>query len=289
MSLTEQPYYQQALQHETALFDVARKNHSGSPVSMKVYDVQLNDATVDDDASKSNFIHTIEVSYEESPCLRYYDSLILATQTSQAQSTAASTHDPPLVIMHGYGNGIGYLFRNLMPIADSLRSRKVFGIDMLGFGLSSRPDFHKTIKSSGQDPSSISGAESFFVESLEKWREEQKIDKMVLCGHSMGGYLSCSYASKYPERVSKLVLLSPVGVPRADEEARAERIKNAPMKFRMLFGLAASFWNAGMTPMSVLRKLPEGRGRALVDGYVFNRLRYLGKDEKVNLSGYFYG
>lgn len=33
-------------------------------------------------------------------------------------------------------------------------------------------------------------AESFFVESLEAWRREQGLEKMVLMGHSMGGYLS---------------------------------------------------------------------------------------------------
>lgn len=264
-SLRDLPYYQNALQAESSLFSLAKKQHAAaarSPVSLNVYDVPLND-------SDENFIHTIE---------------------AETSSTAAMTtkSDPPLVIMHGYGNGIGYLFRNLMPIAEALKTRKVFGIDMLGFGLSSRPDFFKTIKAAGEDPSTVSGAENFFVESLEKWRSEQKIDKMVLCGHSMGGYLSCAYAAKYPERVSSLILLSPVGVPKPDEEARAERLKKAPMRFKMLIGLAGSFWNAGATPMSVLRMLPEGRGKALVDGYVFNRLRSLGEEEKVNLSSYFY-
>ena len=33
-------------------------------------------------------------------------------------------------------------------------------------------------------------AEQFFVTSLDAWREAQGLDKMVLMGHSMGGYLS---------------------------------------------------------------------------------------------------
>lgn len=37
---------------------------------------------------------------------------------------------------------------------------------------------------------------------------------MQLVGHSLGAYLACCYALKYPERVSRLVLLSPAGVPR---------------------------------------------------------------------------
>ena len=38
------------------------------------------------------------------------------------------------------------------------------------------------------------------------------LEKIVLLGHSMGGYLSCRYALKYPENVERLILVSPVGV-----------------------------------------------------------------------------
>ena len=37
---------------------------------------------------------------------------------------------------------------------------------------------------------------------------------MTLIGHSLGAYFSTVYALRYPQRVHKLVLLSPAGVPR---------------------------------------------------------------------------
>lgn len=59
-----------------------------------------------------------------------------------------------------------------------------------GFGRSSRPDFS----------SDAEEAERQLVKSVEEWRNEMKIQKMILLGHSMGGYIAASYAITYPDR-----------------------------------------------------------------------------------------
>lgn len=45
-----------------------------------------------------------------------------------------------------------------------------------------------------------------YVNSIEKWRENMKIERMILLGHSFGGYLSTAYTIKFPERIEHLIL-----------------------------------------------------------------------------------
>lgn len=93
------------------------------------------------------------------------------------------------------------------------RGTTVHAVDWLGMGRSARVPF--TVKAKRDDiDGRVKEAESFFVDSLEEWRQKMGIEKMTLIGHSLGGYLSVVYALRHPTRVNKLILLSPAGVPR---------------------------------------------------------------------------
>jgi len=62
----------------------------------------------------------------------------------------------------------------------SVPGTKLYALDLLGMGNSSRPPFHIKAK----DPiGKIDEAEAFFIDALEEWRKERKIDKMVLLVH----------------------------------------------------------------------------------------------------------
>lgn len=112
-----------------------------------------------------------------------------------ARGTASAS---PIVMMHGFGASAAWWHLNFDSLAQHFSS--VLAVDWLGHGRSSRPAF--TAADHAQ-------AEAFFVDSLEAWRERVGLERMVLLGHSFGGYMVAAYALKHPHRVERLILCSP--------------------------------------------------------------------------------
>lgn len=127
-----------------------------------------------------------------------------------------------IVLVHGYAASLGLFVENF-DLMSSIPGVRIHAIDLLGFGLSSRPNFPHFKNNSKSD---IYQIEDWFIDSMEEWRKRRGIERFVLVGHSFGGYLSCAYALKYNQNIinaatgvsqrmiDKLVLVSPVGVER---------------------------------------------------------------------------
>ena len=230
-----------------------------------------NASTENGDPSSSFVIHSIQVKARTN-----YSKI---SNSNSSLSTSTST---PLVLLHGYMNGGVYFYRNFLSLSRYFDS--IHSLDLLGWGLSSRPSFRQI--------QSTSAAESFFVESLEAWRKAQQIDKMILAGHSMGGYLSVAYCERYPQHVERLILLSPVGVPKEDandeiQRQRNERIRSAPWKYRLLFGLYNTLYQH-QSIGDIFRWFPSDRAKTLVTEYANRRLKFSDSDELNVFIDYLY-
>lgn len=107
-------------------------------------------------------------------------------------------NSPPVVLVHGWGCSV-YVFRFSMPALAAAGFRTI-AIDLKGHGLSDKPQ----------------RAEEYTIDSLVDHLREVLdalgLDRPALAGHSLGGSLIYHFASKYPERVRCLGLISPTGL-----------------------------------------------------------------------------
>lgn len=161
------------------------------------------------------------------------DTTKVNTETPPENNSPKSTRQP-LVMVHGFAAGIGTWILNLDSLSSTI-DREIYAIDLVGFARSSRAPFDLAGDVEGQ-----------WIETIERWRNKEGIDKFILCGHSFGGYLCGSYAIKYPERVSHVILADPWGI--QDRSQAPVRTYRFPMWVR-----AARHVFQAFNPLAVLR------------------------------------
>lgn len=123
----------------------------------------------------SLFIAGVKTSYKKfhvdiGDCVGKNDKIWTLSMNTDLSNT-------PIVLLHGYVSALAFWMLNFDEIA---AHRPVYAIDLLGFGRSTRPEF-------AQSPLEI---EEQYIQFLERWREQMNIPKMILLGHSLGGFIS---------------------------------------------------------------------------------------------------
>lgn len=226
---------------ENELLEFGIKWFGDNRVRFKSYDVPT---------TNENVIHTLEFATSASA-----DASDVVVEEKGDES---KEDDDPIVLMHGYGGGGAYYYAVLPQLATRWKGGRVFAVDSAGCGLSSRPPW--------SDPTDRVKTENYMVSELEAWRSRMGIKRMTLCGHSVGGYIAVAYAEKHPERVRRLVLASPVGVPRQPPTWESD------MKERMGWKASVflSLWSRGWSPFTPVRWFGS-YGESLVSKYVDRR------------------
>lgn len=175
-----------------------------------------------------------------------------------------------LVMVHGYGGGLGFFLKNFDPIA-SLDNWVVHAIDLLGYGCSSRPKF---------TADSLESVENWFHESMEEWLHLRRLDrspeKNLVMAHSMGAYLMATYGiRRLPHFCKKLLMVSPGAV--------IKHRKQVPVP-----AYFAKLWEQNISPFSLVRKAGP-LGSKLVSMWSSRRFAHLPDDEAALLHKYAYG
>ena len=138
-------------------------------------------------------------------------------------------------------------------------------------GSSSRPD-------NFSPDFTVDEATNYFNEYMEKWRQKLGLEDFYLVGHSLGAYLSGIYASKYPTRIRKLILLSPIGIKwREDHELTDDFIIEdvshthpGGIGLKERFGMWIS--SKRITPFQIGRTICYCIMRKYMHGYVERRM-----------------
>ena len=138
----------------------------------------------------------------------------------------------PLVLVHGFNLASALWVLNLDQLAEK---RKVYAIDLLGFGRSSRPRFRKK-----ENP------EMDLVDAIESWRKGVGLQKFDLLGHSFGGYVAAAYAIKHPGYLNRLILLEPYGF-----SDKTDLMEKVPFWYKYSFKLMHMAKINPMAPMRV--------------------------------------
>ncbi|RIA97216.1 Alpha/Beta hydrolase protein [Glomus cerebriforme] len=245
-------------------------------INTLVIDQEGNDFVIDKDGSISSFfIEHKQLGFTNVP---QTDLNVQSNTTTVNESKNSSIKN--LVMCHGFGAGLGFFYRNYHGLSQ-VPGWRIYSIDWLGMGRSSRPKF--IVKEKTVDKY-VEETENFFIDSLEKWRKIHQIDKMTLLGHSLGGYLAAVYALKYPMHVERLILVSPVGIPR---NPRNDPDFHDVDSIRKVPGWVAQLWNANFTPQSILRWLGP-IGPSMVSRYTTRRFSHLEEIDQLDLHDYLY-
>lgn len=99
----------------------------------------------------------------------------------------------PLVCVHGLG-GSARWWRPVLPALTALRDVRLVDLPRFGGG-------DGRIR-----PEAAAGW-------LASWLDEQGLERVALAGHSLGGLFCAQLAARRPERVERLVLVDPAGIP----------------------------------------------------------------------------
>ena len=121
--------------------------------------------------------------------------------------------DVPLILLHGTGASL-HTWDGWTPVL--VHDFRIIRLDLPGFGLTGpAPDSDYTVQA--------------YVEYLAAFADALGIERFHLAGNSLGGQIAWNFATRYPDRVMKLVLIDSAGYPKEAAPSASTVIRLAGM------------------------------------------------------------
>ena len=127
---------------------------------------------------------------------------------------------PAVVFLHGLSGCWQNWLESIPPLA---ADHRVIAIDLPGFGESPMP----------ADPISVSGYARIVAELLDAL----SVDRATIVGNSMGGFIGCEMAIRFPALVERLVLVAAAGLSLRHMRHERKRGLRARAENLLFFGL----------------------------------------------------
>ena len=162
---------------------------------------------------------------------------------------------PNLILLHGLGGSSQQWQFNIGPLAEKYH---VFVPDQIGFGKSDKPLVNYRIRT--------------YVDFLDQFCKQLKIERPSLVGSSMGGWIAAIYAATYPDRVDKIVLADAAGyAPPKDFDTRTFFSLNPTTREEMKVLSAKVFYNKAFLTDAAIDAAMTAR-LAAGDGYTIKTI-----------------
>ena len=111
----------------------------------------------------------------------------------------------PLLFLHGIGGHLEAYAKNVVPLGAEFHT---IAFDYVGHGLSEKKVLDYTPLT--------------FVDQLRELMDALGVARANLSGESLGGWVTALFATRYPERVHRIMLNTSAGIPILTEKGRAD-------------------------------------------------------------------
>ena len=162
---------------------------------------------------------------------------------------------PTVILLHGLGGSSEVWQFNLTALAEKYH---VVVPDQIGFGKSDKPLVNYRIRT--------------YVDFLDQFCKQLKIERASLVGNSMGGWIATAFTAAFPDRVDKLVLVDAAGyAPPKDIDTRTFYALNPTTREGTRVLLGKVFYNKLFQTDAAVEQAIASR-LAAGDGYTINRI-----------------